>query len=78
MPSWSCLQSVQATKFAIVTMVSSKDYVVGANVLLYSLRKYMDPEVLPLICFIALFIEGKANDGILANLASGWQPCLVS
>ena len=72
-----CLLAEQESLYAIATMVSTRDYVVGANVLLYSLRKHLDPKFLPLVTFVALFIEGKSNDDILMNLDSGWQPCFV-
>jgi len=63
----TCLYSSQCMRYAVVTMVSTPEYTVGANVLLFSLRKHMDSATLGQISFVALLINNKAfNDAIVA------------
>ena len=42
-------------------MVSTADYVLGANVLYYSLQKHLDPAVAGDTDFYVLLIEGHGN-----------------
>ena len=65
-------------RYAVTTMVSSPEYVAGANVLFYSLKKYLAPAVAAQTDFFALLIEehGDANDGVARKLR-GWGVCYV-
>lgn len=65
--------SISASVYAITTLVSSTDYVSGANVLLYSIRKFIDPLVLHKVKFVALLIEGKIENPLIeSGLHVGW------
>lgn len=47
----------------------------AAVVLLHSVRKHMDPAVLPLVSFVALLVEGKEDNARIASNISGWHVC---
>lgn len=54
-------------------MVSSQGYVDGANTLLYSLQKHLDPRILPQISFVALLIDHHTGNHIFESiLFSDW------
>ena len=69
-----CCEATGNTSYAIATMVSSADYTIGANVLQFSLKKFLDPTVLQNVTFVALLIEGKSENKIIeSDLGPDWQ-----
>ena len=65
-------------KYAVITMVSTPEYAVGANVLLYSIKKHMKPSILPLVGFYVLLIKEHTNNEEILEQLKGWTPCFVN
>ena len=75
----SSIIAKSAQPYAITTLVSTSEYTVGANVLLFSVRKFIIPSVLQRVTFIALLIEGKPDNLIIeTELSKGWLRRYVS
>jgi len=60
------------SKYAVITMVSSDDYVKGANTLYYSLVAHWDTSLLKETSFVALVVDSHRNDYIYSQL-QGWS-----
>jgi lipopolysaccharide biosynthesis glycosyltransferase len=74
--TFSCLKSI-TKQYALVTLVSTEDYVEGANVLLYSVKKHLDSSLWANIVSVAMVIaENNATIHIKRKLI-GWTVCTV-
>lgn len=64
---------------AVATLVSTPAYVDSANVLWFSLRKTLDPELQRTVDFVALLIGDHGDAEVARTRAAliGWQPCVV-
>jgi Glycosyl transferase family 8 len=62
-----------AEKYAVVTMVSSAEYVEGANVLLYSLTNQINRAIRWRVKFFALTIKTHADNAVVMSKLHGWQ-----
>ena len=65
------------TKYAIITMVSSNDYVILANTLYYTLLSNLNNTIYKQTTFIALIIDTHNNNYINTNLL-GWNIVYVT
>ena len=68
--------SVHLASYAIVTMISSDDYIRSANVLYYSLIANLDPQIRLRTKFIALLIQEHKNKRVLKEV-QGWSTVSV-
>ena len=59
--------------YAIFTMVSSADYVVGANVLLFSIKKFLPSHLKTQVDFVALLIHEHADNDVVVARLRGWR-----
>lgn len=72
-----CGASSPAKKYAVATLVSSSAYIDGANVLLYSLRKFMDPVIAAETDFVALLVREHPDVDQVSAALRGWRTCKV-